>query len=251
MANEATGSADADRARLDDAATVAGLRQRDETTFCRLVEAHHGSLIRLASTYVPDRTVAEEVAQDTWIAVLHGIDRFEGRSSLRTWIHRILTKQAISRGQRERRSVPLSAWARGEVDDEPSVDHDRFIPTGRPWAGHWAAPPSDWEGDAEGRLLGREALAIVARVLGSLPSGQRTVVDLRDVQGWSSEEVCEALGISPGNQRVLLHRGRARVRAALEHYLEDERSRNGRPSTTDRDASAWPTLLDPSRDDDP
>lgn len=227
MANEATGSAGSDRARLDDAATVAALRQRDEATFRRLVEAHHGSLVRLASTYVPDRATAEEVAQETWIAVLRGIDRFEGRSSLRTWIYRILTKQAISRGQRERRSVPLSAWAVGDADGEPSVDQDRFIPAGRPRAGQWAAPPSEWEGDAEGRLLGREAQAIIAGALDSLPAGQRIVVGLRDVQGWSSEEVCEALGISAGNQRVLLHRGRARVRAALERYFEDERGRNG------------------------
>ena len=123
--------------------------------------------------------------------------------------------------------MPVSTWAQDEVDGEPSVDHDRFIPTGRPWAGHWAAPPSDWDGDAEARLLGREVQAIIADALESLPSGQRIVVGLRDVQGWSSEEVCEALGISAGNQRVLLHRGRARVRAALERYFADERSRNG------------------------
>ncbi len=202
----------------DDAAFLAALRAGDERAFTRLVERYHGSLLRTVLAYVRDREVAEEVVQETWIAVLKGIDRFEGRSSLGTWIFRIATYRARTRGQRERRTIPLSALAPGP--DEPSVEPGRFRGAGDPLAGGWAVPPADWGPDASERLLARETQQVIAAALGELPDAQRTVMTLRDISGWSSEEVCEALDISPGNQRVLLHRARSRVRGALERYFD-------------------------------
>ena len=201
----------------EDAALLAALRGGDEHAFTRLVERYHGSLIRTIMAYVRDRDVAEEVAQETWIAVVKGLARFEGRSSLGTWIFRIATYQARSRGQRERRTIPLSALDPGP--DEPSVDPDRFRGPGDPWAGGWKAPPASWGPDASERLLARETTQVIAASMRELPDAQRTVMSLRDVQGWSSDEVCEALDISPGNQRVLLHRARSRVRGAIERYV--------------------------------
>ena len=167
--------------------------------------------------YVRDRDVAEEVAQETWIAVVKGLARFEGRSSLGTWIFRIGTYKARTRGQRERRTIPLSTLDPGP--DEPSVDPDRFRRAGEPWEGGWKVPPTDWGPDVAERLLARETTEVIAATMGQLPDAQRTVMALRDIQGWSSDEVCEALDISPGNQRVLLHRARSRVRGAIERYL--------------------------------
>jgi RNA polymerase sigma-70 factor (ECF subfamily) len=206
----------------DDATIVAALRARDESTFLELIARYQRPLLRLATAYVPTQALAEEVVQDTWIAVIKGIDRFEGRSSLRTWIYRILTYQAKTRGERERRTVPLSALIADETgSEEPAVDPTRFRPAGDSrWPGHWSDPPTDW-GNAEERLLGRETRSIVAAALDGLPYAQRLVMTLRDVDGWSSDEVCAALDISAGNQRVLLHRARSKVRSALERYLVD------------------------------
>ncbi len=177
-------------------------------------------MIRVAMAYVPSRAAAEEVVQETWIAVIGGIESFEGRSSLKTWIFRILTNQAMRAGQRERRSMPFSAFAEAEVDATggPSVDPDRFLPAEHDrWPGHWAVMPTAWPTPEEGLLAG-ETREVIAGAIAELPHAQRTVISLRDVEGWSSEEVCEALEITAGNQRILLHRARTKVRAAIEEY---------------------------------
>ena len=151
--------------------------------------------------------------QESWLAVLRGIDRFEGRSSFKTWLLRIVANRAMTQGVKEARSVPFAAL---DDDDEPSVSPDLFHPAGEPGAGAWAAPPEPWPED---RLLAEETRDVITKAIDELPGLQRAVVSMRDVEGLSSEEVREALDISAGNQRVLLHRGRQRVRAALEDYL--------------------------------
>jgi RNA polymerase sigma-70 factor, ECF subfamily len=204
----------------DDLRTVEALRAGDERIFRELVERYHASLIRVALMYVRTRAVAEEVVQETWIGVLRSLPRFEGRSSLRTWIFRILANQARTRARREARSVPFSSLA-GVDDDSPTVDPDRFLPAEHPaFPGHWASPPRSWGALPEEELLARETRERVLAAIDDLPGSQRMVISLRDVEGWSSEEVCDLLEISEGNQRVLLHRARAKVRGALEEYLD-------------------------------
>jgi RNA polymerase sigma-70 factor, ECF subfamily len=169
--------------------------------------------------YVPSRAVAEEVVQETWIAVMRGIERFEGRSSLKTWIFRILTNVAMRGGSRERRSVPFAALAAAEDTGEPSVDPDRFLPADHErWPGHWLISPTRWPTPEEGLLAG-ETRAVIAKAVEALPKAQRTVIALRDIEGWSAEEVCAALEITAGNQRILLHRARTRVREAIEKHF--------------------------------
>ena len=267
------------RVRLDehtppsdpDARCLERLRAGDEAAFMELVERHHAALVRLARSFVSSRAVAEDVAQETWLGVLNGLDRFEGRSSLKTWIFRILVNRAKTRGERESRSVPFSSLETGDgepaVDpdrfegrsslktwlfriltnraktravrearsvpfsslagpelgsDEPSVDADRFLPADHArWPGHWASAPRSWAEIPEQRLLGAETRQVISDAIDALPTVQRTVISLRDVEGWGSEEVCEALDLTEGNQRVLLHRARSKVRAALEAYLEE------------------------------
>jgi RNA polymerase sigma-70 factor, ECF subfamily len=205
----------------DDGIVVAALRRGDEAIFTQLVAAYSSALLRLAQDFVRTRSVAEEVVQETWLAVLQGIDRFEGRSSLKTWLYRILVNKAKTRGAREARTVPFSALA--PVDDEErAVPEDRFRGPDNLWPGHWASPPRALDTVPEQRLLAREARERIAEALETLPDSQRVVVTLRDVAGWDSDEVCDALGLSEGNQRVLLHRGRAKLRAALERYIEDD-----------------------------
>jgi RNA polymerase sigma factor, sigma-70 family len=202
-----------------DLALIEHLKAGDEASFMTLVEKHQAGMLRVARMYVSSQAVAEEVAQDAWIGILQGIRRFEGRSSLRTWMYRILTNIAKTRGQREGRSVPFSSLA-GEDIDAPSVEAEWFQPAGERWEGHWSSLPSDWSGMPEERLLGGETLSVIGRTLEALPAMQAEVIRLRDVLGWSSEEVRNALDISETNQRVLLHRARARVRKALEEHLE-------------------------------
>ena len=204
----------------DDASIVAALRRGDEAVFTDLVNAYSTSLLRLAQDFVRTRSVAEEVVQETWLAVLSGIDRFEGRSSLKTWVYRILVNKAKTRGVREARTVPFSAFA--PEGEERAVPEDRFRGADDLWPGHWASPPRPLETVPEERLLARETRGRIAEALETLPESQRVVVTLRDVAGWDSDEVCDALGLSEGNQRVLLHRGRAKLRAALERYLEED-----------------------------
>jgi RNA polymerase sigma-70 factor (ECF subfamily) len=205
----------------DELRLVAALRAGDEAAFEHLIEQYHAPLLRLALMYVPSRAVAEDVVQETWLGVLQGLARFEGRSSFKTWIFRILTNRAKTRGQRESRSVPFSALAAPEDEaDEPAVDPSRFLPPEHVYAGHWAARPSAWEHVPEERLLAQETQAVLQRAIAALPMNQREVITLRDVEGWSSEEVCNALNISETNQRVLLHRARSKARRALEQYFD-------------------------------
>jgi RNA polymerase sigma-70 factor (ECF subfamily) len=199
----------------EDLALVRRLLSRDESAFQGLIEQYHGRLLRLALAFVADRSVAEEVVQETWLAVLNGLPRFEGRSTLKTWIFRILTNRAKTRGTREARSVSFSSLMDGAEGQEPAVEPARFTADGM-----WADPPRPWKEETpEDLLLRSEALAVAQRALAELPAGQRAVVTLRDIEGLSSEETCNTLEISETNQRVLLHRGRAKVRRALEQYL--------------------------------
>ena len=202
---------------------VAALRNGDEAAFNRLIDMYHASLVRLARSYVSDRAVAEEVVQETWLGVIRGIDRFEGRSSLKTWIYRILTNTAQKRGARERRTVPFSALLSADDGDDGVVDSDRFQAEGALWAGHWASPPSSWGSAPEERLLAGEARALIEGTIATLPDSQRQVITLRDVDGWSSQEVCNVLDITEVNQRVLLHRARSKVRQTLEEYFDQSR----------------------------
>jgi RNA polymerase sigma-70 factor, ECF subfamily len=198
---------------------VARLRAGDEAAFRALVESNHGTMIAVASGYVKTRAAAEEVVQDAWLAVVKGLDRFEGRSSLSTWIVRIVMNKAMTSGGRESRSVPFSSLA-AEDEGGPAVEPERFRPAGESFAGNWQSFPADWASLPEEKLLGRETLEVVKREIGELPEAQRTVITMRDVAGCSAEEVCEALEISGANQRVLLHRARSRVRAAIERHLD-------------------------------
>jgi RNA polymerase sigma-70 factor (ECF subfamily) len=204
---------------VDDAAVIAGLRARDERVFADLMRMYNASLLRVARVYVASRAVAEDVVQETWIGVLNGIDRFEGRSSLKTWIFRILTNIAKTRGQREGRTLPFSALERPEGVPEPAVDPSRFLPPDHErWPGHWAARPEPWP---EERLLATETRAVVDAAIERLPPAQRAVITLRDVDGWSAEETRNALDVTETNQRVLLHRARSKVRQALEDYFSE------------------------------
>ncbi len=198
------------------------LRAGDEAAFMDLVDLLGPSMLRVARMYVSSQAVAEEVVQDAWIGVLKGIDRFEGRSSLRTWIFRIVTNIAKTRGQREGRSVPFTALA-GDDLDAPSFDPAMFVGSDDPsWPGHWSTVPRDWRTVPDERLLGNETLQVVNRTIEALPPMQAEVIRLRDVQGWTSAEVRNVLDLSETNQRVLLHRARAKVRRALDEYLESE-----------------------------
>jgi RNA polymerase sigma-70 factor, ECF subfamily len=202
---------------VEDRELVAALKRGDEAAFMSLVELYGPTLLRVARMYVPSAAVAEEVVQETWIGVLNGIDRFEGRSSLKTWIFRILMNIAKTRGERERRSVPFSS-AVGAAGEEPSVDPDRFFPPGDERARAWALAPAPWPGPEESLLAG-ETLDVILQAIEKLPPAQREVITLRDVDGWSSEEVRNALEITETNQRVLLHRARSKVRGAIEQHL--------------------------------
>jgi RNA polymerase sigma-70 factor, ECF subfamily len=205
-------------AHREDETLVAALCRGDADAFATLVDRHSPAMIRVAMAYVPTRAAAEEAVQETWIGVMRGIDGFEGRSSLKTWIFRILTNVAMRGGARERRSVPFSALAAAEDTGEPVVDPARFLPADHErFPGHWAIMPTRWPTPEEGLLAG-ETREVIAAAIAELPVAQRTVIALRDVGGWSSEEVCEALEISAGNQRILLHRARSRVRNAIERY---------------------------------
>ena len=206
---------------LDQAALLDALRAGDERCFAWLVDRHSPALLRLARQYVSSRAVAEEVVQDTWLAVLHGLDRFEGRSSLRTWLFRILVNRARSRGTRERRTVPFALST--DLDTDPfdgAVPADRFRPAdaGR-LPGWWAVYPQTWPDVAPGTEQDDRLSARLHDALGELSPAQREVVLLRDVEGWSTDEVSDALRTSAGHVRTLLHRARSRLRLALEAEL--------------------------------
>jgi RNA polymerase sigma-70 factor (ECF subfamily) len=200
---------------------VERLRSGDERAFTTLIDSHHASLLRLARIYVGNPAVAEEVVQETWLGVLQGLAGFEGRSSLRTWIFRILTNRAKTRAEREGRHIPFAALSNPGADpSESAVEPDRFLPATHPTEpGHWARPPQSWGESPERQLLSQEACSHIQRAINNLPAGQREVITLRDIEQWTSEEVCNVLGISETNQRVLLHRARSKMRRALEDYF--------------------------------
>jgi RNA polymerase sigma-70 factor (ECF subfamily) len=206
------------RRAVSDEETLAALRAGDERAFRDLFARSYPMMKRVARAYVASDTVAEEVVQETWMAVVTGIDRFEGRSALGTWIFSILTNQAKTHSSREKRAVPFSSLDTSDVEG-PVVDPDRFQKDDDAWPGHWATPPRPWQ-KPERRLLSLEARDHLKGALAQLPDRQRMIVGLRDIEGYSAEEVCDLLGLSPENQRVLLHRGRARLRAVLEEYLD-------------------------------
>jgi RNA polymerase sigma-70 factor (ECF subfamily) len=191
---------------FSDQELVDRLRSGDETAFAELVRRYHRLMLRVARGYVRTDAVAEEVVQEAWLAVVRGIERFEGRSSFKTWLLRIVANRAMTSGAKEARSVPV----------EPSVSADHFVPEGEPGAGAWSTPPEPWPED---QLLAGETRAVIDRAIEELPPLQRAVVSMRDIEGLSSEAVQEMLDISAANQRVLLHRGRQKVREALNAYL--------------------------------
>jgi RNA polymerase sigma-70 factor (ECF subfamily) len=202
------------RPPADEAPLLAALREGDEAAFLALVQRYNSSMVRLALAFVRSDAVAQEVAQETWLAVLEGVGKFEGRSSLRSWIFSILSNRARTRAQREARSPSVSSIEEAET---PAVDQSRFFPPDHAWfPDGWCAPPSKW---ADDRLLMRETLTLLRGAIEALPPAQRQVILLRDVEGCSAEEVCAALGVSDANQRVLLHRARSRVRGLLEPHL--------------------------------
>jgi len=210
---------------LEESALLDALRRGDEDAFARLVGEHHASLRRVARLYVANAAIADEVVQDTWLGVIRGIWAFEGRSSLKTWIFRILVNRARTRAVRESRSAPFTATLSTEDGAELPVSpaHPLSGDDSPAASGHWTRPPLDPGLSPERSLLTKELRERLLTVIDALPANLRIVLWLRDVEGWSSEEVCSALEIQETNQRVLLHRARDRARAALEPYFEGAR----------------------------
>jgi RNA polymerase sigma-70 factor, ECF subfamily len=192
------------------------LRAGDEQAFEALVARHYATMLSVARSYVQSRAVAEEVVQEAWLGVLQSLGRFEGRSSLKTWIVAIVVHTAQKRGARERRSVPFASLA-----PEASVDEGRFQSADEPFPGHWRRYPARWGASPDRVAEDRETLRVAMRAITELPPNQQAVIRMRDIEGWDADEVCAALNVSPANQRVLLHRARSRVRAALEGHLDD------------------------------
>jgi RNA polymerase sigma-70 factor (ECF subfamily) len=203
------------KASAEDLALVKRLLAGDESSFTHLVERYHGPLLRFAQVFVANRAVAEDVVQETWLAVLNGLHAFEGRSALKSWIFAILTNRAKTRAIREKRMIPFSELSNPGMEDEPAVEPNRFTSRGA-----WSAPPRRWDNDTpEKLLLRRETLALVEKAMAGLPPRQRAVVTLRDVEGLDAAEVCDILELSEANQRVLLHRARSKVQSVLERHL--------------------------------
>ncbi len=201
---------------MDDQRVAEALRRGDEDVFRFIVMRHHAGLVRTARSYVSSHAIAEEVAQDTWVAVIKGIDRFEGRSSFKTWLYRILVNRARTRGEREGRTRPTDA-----ASDEPSVATSRFHDRDHPHYGAWRARPADWALVPDDVVESTATRQIIDVAIDALPPLQRDVITLRDLDGLSSAEVCDSLGLTEANQRVLLHRARSRVRAILEQHFAE------------------------------
>jgi len=197
------------------ASELNALKAGDENAFSALVQRYHGALIRLAMGYVKDHAIAEDVVQETWLTCIRSLDRFEGRSSLKTWIFGIALNIARSRGRRERRTLPFASFFRRDPGSSgPTVDPERFGGDGM-----WKTLPTSWANVPEERVLGQETVARVREAIDTLPPNQREVIVLRDIAGLEAIEVCALLAISPENQRVRLHRASAAVRKMLEDYL--------------------------------
>lgn len=200
---------------FNDSAFIERLRLGDEQAFSDLVDRYQGSMLRLAMIFMPNRAIAEEVVQDAWLGVMHGLSTFEGRSSLKTWIFRILTNRAKTRGVRENRTLPFAFTPDTDSDPMASVDSSRFKANGM-----WDAPPHPWNLDSPEKLLiTKQAIQCLEKALHELPPSQRAVVTLRDIEGIDTNDVCNILEISETNQRVLLHRARSRLRAILEDHI--------------------------------
>jgi RNA polymerase sigma-70 factor (ECF subfamily) len=198
---------------LDDDALVAALRSGDERAFAEIVDRWSSAMLRLALAHIDNHAVAEEVVQEAWLTVVRSLDRFERRSTLRTWVLGIVVNLARSRRRAERRLVPLTA-----DDGEPAVEPSRFLPADHArWPHHWAVEPVPWR-TPEDDLLAAESLKVIEEAIGALPTVQREVLVLRDVEGLGAAETCNILGLTDTNQRVLLHRARARIRQVLERY---------------------------------
>jgi len=206
---------------------VAALRDGDSAAFASVLDAWSSSMLRLARSFVSTHASAEEVVQDTWLAVLNGLGGFEGRSAFKTWVYRILVNTAKKRGGRERRSIPWTSLLPKDEDHGPTVDPTRFQGADGAYPGHWREFPAEWT-SPEATALRGEVRTVISGVLGELPNRQRIVISLRDLDGHSSEEVCDLLQISAGNQRVLLHRARAVVRERLAGYLATSTAGEGR-----------------------
>ncbi len=200
---------------------VAALRAGDEATFSTIVAAYHTRMLRLARSFVNDVNIAEEITQEAWLGVLRGLARFEGRASLQTWIFTIVSNCARTRAQRERRTIPFSDFFGEDEEEGPTVDEDHFHASG-PSQGHWRHLPSDWRQLPEASFLAQETFIVAQQTIDQLPVNQRSVILLRDVEGLTSDEVCNILGVSESNQRVLLHRARAKVQKALAQYFNED-----------------------------
>jgi RNA polymerase sigma-70 factor (ECF subfamily) len=206
-------------ARADDAAMVEALRAGDEDAFVGLIRANHSVVWRVAMTYVSSPAVAEQVVRETWLNVVSGLDRFQGRCSLKTWIFKIASHIARTRALREGRCRPFSSLISADADTEPSVDSHRFFPEDHPrFPGRWARAPLAWQVPEEG-LLNSETRDVIRGAVELLPAAQRLVITLRDIEGWSADEACRALELTEGDQRVLLQRARCKVHAALDRHL--------------------------------
>lgn len=204
-------------------ALISALRRGDERAFETLIMRHHTSLLRLAGVWVGDVSAAEEVVQETWMAVVQGLHLFQGRSSLQSWIFGILANKAKRRATRENRSHPFSSYqANTEWGDSPEISPDHFFPPGHEWAGHWTHPLADEQSCPEPRVLAEEAGGYIMERIDELPAHYRSAILLRDLHGLTTEETCGMLGISAGNLRVILHRARTRLRMALEPYLRGQ-----------------------------
>jgi RNA polymerase sigma-70 factor (ECF subfamily) len=201
---------------------IAALKRRDDVAFATLVRRYQRTLLRIALVYCRRMDIAEEIVQDTWLGVLQGIDRFEGRASFKTWLFQILVNRARTRAEREGRAHSFSSLAaEAETPGDPAVPPQRFRDADDQWPNNWALPPHSWGSSSDAGLLAGETLGLVRRAIDQLPPGQQQVITLRDIEGWTAEDVCNALVISETNQRVLLHRARSHVRAALEGHFND------------------------------